>query len=58
MTKGCEHHLKRFSVPMSDGKSQGKKCFRGDCANEGKCDDCHLIQGKYTLYQMIKPVAE
>ena len=40
---GCQFMRKKFSVPISDKPSVGKKCMK-DCANEGpECDACRPI---------------
>lgn len=46
---GCQHHKKKFTVPAA--KVSDKKCFYGDCVNEGEsCKECRMIQGKYIFY--------
>ena len=50
MTYGNDHAKKKFVV--QGGKSEGKKCFKEDCRNEGEaCKTCSMIQGRWVNYQ-------
>jgi len=44
----------KFTVPGTRPEDH-KICFFNDCANEGECENCRLIQGRFSLY--VKSVA-
>lgn len=46
---GCDWDRRSFSVVMKS--PDPKKCFFSDCANEGRCEDCNMIQGKFWKYK-------
>lgn len=59
--KGMQYTKKSFTVyPELEGKGRleiidFKKCFNGDCRNEGEtCKTCVMIQGKFIHYQPKK----
>lgn len=53
---GCDWDLRSFSVYPKAFCKDEKKCFFADCANEGKCSDCNLIQGKFWKYKPLRGI--